>query len=64
VYFVVADKLEVGELIRFSMEFDDPTGGEVHLDCVGKVVRVEGSGGKSGVAAVITESKLQRRVRN
>jgi hypothetical protein len=61
VYFVIGEKLESGELIRFTMEFEDPGGGVLHLDCVGKVVRVEASGTKTGVAAMIVESKLDRR---
>jgi hypothetical protein len=63
VYFVISESLQVGESIRFSMEFDDPTGGVLHLDCTGKVVRVEQTAGKSGVAVAITESKLGRRRR-
>jgi hypothetical protein len=63
VYFVINENLQVGELIRFSMEFEDPTGGTLHLDCTGKVVRVEQTAGKSGVAVAITESKLGRRRR-
>ena len=61
VYFVIGEKLEPGDQIRFTMEFDDPTGGVLHLDCVGKVVRVEESAGKCGVAVAISESHLERR---
>src|SRR5215211_7312873 len=64
VYFVIGDKLEAGQQIRFSIEFDDPGGGILFLDCVGKVVRVEEAGGKSGVAATITSSRLERRGRD
>ena len=61
VYFVIGEKVESGQLIRFSIEFDDPGGGLLYLDCVGTVVRVEEAGGKSGVAATIIESRLERR---
>jgi hypothetical protein len=61
VYFVIGEKLEAGQQIHFSIEFDDPGGGVLMLDCIGKVVRVEDAGGKSGVAATITQSRLERR---
>ena len=61
VYFVIGEKLEAGQQIHFSIEFDDPGGGVLYLDCIGKVVRVEETGGKSGVAATITQSRLERR---
>lgn len=61
VYFVISEKLEAGQTIRFTVEFEDPGGGPLHLDCVGTVVRIEEAGGKSGVAVTITESRLDRR---
>jgi hypothetical protein len=61
VYFVVNDSLQGGQMIRFTLEFDDPAGGPLHLDCVGQVVRVEEAAGKKGVAVMITESSLVRR---
>src|SRR5881394_570714 len=61
VFFVVGEKLESGQVIRFTLEFEDPAGGPLHLNCVGKVVRVEEAGGKRGVAVMITESVLERR---
>ena len=63
IYFVVSEKLQVGEQIRFSVEFEDPSGGVLHLDCIGSVVRVEENEGKSGVAVAVTESRLERRSR-
>ncbi len=62
VYFVVDDKVEPGQVIRFSIEFSTPVGEPeiLRLDCVGKVVRVESSDEKSGVAVAITESRLER----
>ena len=61
VYFVVAETLEEGQNIRFTLEFEDPGGGPLHLNCVGQVVRVEDAGGKRGVAVKIVEQKLERR---
>ena len=63
IYFVVTEKLQVGEQIRFSVEFEDPSGGVLHLDCIGSVVRVEENEGKLGVAVALSESKLERRGR-
>ncbi len=61
VYFVIGEKLETGQTIRFSLEFTDPSGGMLHLNCVGRVVRVEDAAGKIGAAVAITESQLERR---
>ena len=61
VYFVIGETLEAGQNIRFTLEFEDPGGGPLHLNCVGKVVRVEEAGGKRGVAVSIIEQKLERR---
>jgi hypothetical protein len=61
VYFVIDEKLESGQTIRFTMEFDDPGGGVLHLDCIGRIVRIEENGGKAGVAVAIVESRLARR---
>ena len=61
VYFVIGETVEEGQQIRFTLEFEDPGGGPLHLNCVGKVVRVEEAGGKRGVAVAIVEQKLERR---
>ena len=60
VYFVVDDQLEPGQAIRFAIEFADVAGRPLHLNCAGKVVRVEDSGGSRGVAVSILESRLER----
>lgn len=62
VYFTVDEKLEVGQVIRFSMEFATPRESReiLRLECVGKVVRIERGGSKSGVAVAISESRLER----
>lgn len=61
VYFVIGDRLEEGQLVRFTLEFEDPSGGPLHLNCTGRVVRVEESGGKRGVGVQIIEQRLERR---
>ena len=56
---------ELGQPLRFSIEFDNPVdgGGALCLDCVGVVVRVERTGGRVGVGVSINESRLERRAR-
>ena len=61
VYFVIGETLESGQVIRFTLEFEDRAGGPLHLNCTGEVVRIEESGGKRGVAVKIIEQKLERR---
>jgi len=61
VYFVIGDKVEPGQVIRFTLEFEDRAGGPLHLNCAGEVVRVEEAGGKRGIAVKIIEQKLERR---
>jgi hypothetical protein len=61
VYFVIDETVADGQPIRFTLEFEDPAGGVLHLNCSGHVVRVEESGGKRGVAVRIAESSLERR---
>lgn len=60
VYFVVNEGFHVRDSIRFTLEFDTPSG-KLYLDCVGEVVRLEESEGRAGVAVKITESRLERR---
>jgi hypothetical protein len=60
VYFVVNEDVQEGDPIRFTVEFDNPSG-KLHLECSGRIVRVEHSAGKRGVAVQITESRLERR---
>lgn len=62
VFFVVDQNMEAGQTLRFTLEFENPSG-PLYLDCVGEVVRVEDSEGKRGVAVRIVESRLERRVK-
>jgi hypothetical protein len=60
IYFVTDADLAEGGPIRFSVEFGSEAG-KMYLECCGEVVRIERGGGKLGVAARITESRLQRK---
>ena len=60
VFFVTDKKMEPGNSVHFTIEFDNP-GGKFHLDCTGEIVRVERVDEKIGIAARITESRLERR---
>jgi hypothetical protein len=62
VYFVGQADPRVGEIMRFTLEFDDPSkaSGKLLLACTGSVVRVEDLDGRSGVAVAITDSRLER----
>ena len=60
VFFIVNEEANVGETIRFSVEFAN-LGSALLLKCVGEIVRIEeGVGGKRGFAVKIVESRLER----
>ena len=63
VFFTIDRELAIGQVVTFTLEFDNPMGrGEcLHLDCVGRVVRIEDDGSTRGAAVSITESHLERR---
>ena len=61
IYFETSADMKDGNVIRFTLEFDDQAG-KLTLECTGEIVRVERADGKIGVAAKIIESRLQRRV--
>lgn len=58
VFFETDRAYSPGSEISFSIELDSP-GGKMMLKCQGRIVRVEGRGGKVGVAARIIESRLE-----
>lgn len=60
VFFVVDSEMKTGGSLHFTLEFDS-TGGKLYMDCIGEIVRVVKADGRIGVAAKITESRLQRR---
>jgi hypothetical protein len=60
IFFETDAHMENGHEIRFSLEFDGPSG-KLVMDCSGEIVRIERLGMKLGVAAKIVESKLELR---
>ena len=59
IFFVTDVEMKKGSSIHFTLEFDNP-GGSLCLNCVGEIVRVEEADGHIGIAAQITESRMQR----
>jgi len=56
VYFLATEDFTPGMPLRFVLDLDYVfPGTPVHLHCRGRVLRVEESGGKRGVAASISE---------
>jgi len=60
VFFITDTPLRAGSAIRFTIEFEN-RGVNLCLECVGEIVRVEAAGQEVGVAARITESRMERR---
>ena len=58
IFFETTATFETGESIRFSVNFDSPSG-KLTLHCQGDIVRTEAIGGKLGVAVKITDSRLE-----
>jgi hypothetical protein len=65
IFFVSPGRPQKGQAIRFTLEFVNPAdpSGKMLLACLGEVVRVEQSDGKTGVAVAITESRIERRAK-
>ena len=59
IYFETDGVLTVGSEIRFSLQFDNPSG-DLLFQCVARVVRVRSENGKLGVGAQIVESQIHR----
>ena len=62
VYFETDGPLAVGSEVRFSLQFDNPSGDLLFL-CVARVVRIRDQNGRLGVGAQIVESRLERKDR-
>ena len=58
VFFETDVNYAPGSEISFSIELQGPAG-KMMLRCQGQIMRVEDRGGKVGVAAKITESRLE-----
>ena len=59
-YFVIDRQPKAGAPLRLTLELDSP-GGKLYLECTSEILRIEKTGDKLGVAARITESRLERR---
>jgi hypothetical protein len=62
VFFETEGELAVGSVVRFALEFDNPSG-DLLFQCVAQVVRVRHQNGKLGVGAEIIESHLEKKER-
>ena len=60
IYFETESEIAVGSELRFSLQFDNPSG-DLMFHCVAEVVRLRDESGKLGVGAVILESRLERK---
>jgi hypothetical protein len=60
IYFVTDKEVRDGGPLRLTLEFESASG-KLFLECVGEIVRIESNEGKVGVAARITDSRLERR---
>ena len=60
VYFETEGRVTVGSVVRFSLQFDNPSGNLLFL-CVARVARIREENGKLGIGAEIVESRLERK---
>jgi hypothetical protein len=60
VYFETDGEVALGSVVRFSLQFDNPSG-DLLFQCVARVVRINSENGKLGVGAQIVESHLERK---
>jgi len=60
VYFVTDRPMAPGSPITFTLVFELDETETMHLRCEGEIVRVEETGGRTGVAAKILSSSFQR----
>ena len=63
VFILTEAALEIGQTLRFTIEFENNVdrGGALFLECVGQVVRVQADGGRTGVGVQMSETRLERR---
>ena len=59
-YFVVDQDLQADKPLRLTLEFESPSG-KLCLECSAQIVRVDRTDNRVGVAARITDSRLERR---
>ena len=62
VYFETDGQMAVGSVVRFSLQFDNPSG-DLLFSCAARVVRIREESGRLGIGAEIVESRLERKDR-
>ena len=60
IYFVVDKDVKSDGPLRLTLEFESPSG-KLFLECSAQIVRVDKTDTRIGVAARITDSRLERR---
>ena len=60
IYFLTDAALEVGQAVKFMLEFANFPGGPIAVDCVARVVRLEEKGTGRGVGASISSFAFHR----
>jgi hypothetical protein len=60
IYFVTEAALQVGQPVKFTLEFADFPSGPIAVNCVARVVRLEEQGARRGVGASISSFEFHR----
>lgn len=60
IYFVTDVALEAGTPVRFTLEFGGLPSGPIAVNCIARIVRVDGGGTTKGVAAEISSFQFRR----
>jgi hypothetical protein len=60
IYFLTDAALEVGQTVKFMLEFANFPGGPIAVNCVARVVRLEEKGTGRGVGASISSFEFRR----
>ena len=60
IYFVTDVALQVGQQVKFTMQFENFPSGQIAVNCVARVVRLEERGASRGVGASISSFEFHR----
>jgi hypothetical protein len=60
IYFVTDVALEEGQPVKFTLDFQNFPTGPISVNCIARIVRVEGQGARRGVAASISSFEFRR----
>ena len=60
IYFVTDVALQVGQPVKFTLEFQDFPSGPIAVNCVARVVRLEERGAGRGVGVSISSFEFHR----